>query len=39
MRYMHCNPVKAGLAKEPEQWPWSSYRSYAYDEAGMVKIK
>jgi hypothetical protein len=22
----------------PEQWAWSSYRSYAYDEEGMVKI-
>jgi hypothetical protein len=30
--------VKEGLVQEPEQWPWSSYRSYAYDEVGRVKI-
>ena len=38
LRYMHRNPVKAGLVQEPEQWLWSSYRSYAYDEVGMVKL-
>jgi putative transposase len=38
LRYMHRNPVKEGLVQEPEQWLWSSYRSYAYDEPGMVKI-
>jgi len=38
LRYMHRNPVKRGLVLEPEQWPWSSYRSYAYQEQGRVKI-
>jgi putative transposase len=38
LRYMHRNPVKEGLVREPEHWLWSSYRSYAYDEPGMVKI-
>lgn len=38
LRYMHRNPVKEGLVQEPEQWVWSSYRSYAYEEAGTVKI-
>lgn len=38
LRYMHRNPVKDGLVQVPEQWAWSSYRSYAYDEEGMVKI-
>lgn len=38
LRYMHRNPVKEGLVQEPEQWVWSSYRNYAYDEPGMVKI-
>jgi putative transposase len=38
LRYMHRNPVKEGLVPEPEQWPWSSYRSYAYQEAGVVKV-
>jgi putative transposase len=38
LRYMHRNPVKRGLVLEPEQWEWSSYRSYALDEEGMVRI-
>ncbi len=28
IRYIHANPVKAGLVKKPEQYIWSSYRSY-----------
>ena len=24
IRYIHYNPVNAGLVGEPEQWPWSS---------------
>jgi hypothetical protein len=35
---MHRNPVKRGLLLEPEQWEWSSYRSYGYQEKGRVKI-
>lgn len=27
-RYIHLNPVKAGLAACPEQYRWSSYRTY-----------
>ena len=38
LRYMHRNPVKRGLALQPEQWRWSSFRSYAYGERGMVLI-
>ena len=26
--YIHLNPVRAGLVKEPHQYPWSSYRFY-----------
>lgn len=25
--YIHRNPVKAGLCREPSDWPWSSARS------------
>ena len=35
---MHRTPVKRGVVLEPEQWQWSSYRSYAYQEDGRVKI-
>lgn len=27
-RYLHLNPVKAGLVQRPEEYPYSSYRSY-----------
>ena len=29
VEYIHLNPVRRGLVKQPEQWPWSSYREYA----------
>lgn len=38
LRYMHRNPVKRGLVSEPELWPWSSFRFYAYGEEGVVKV-
>jgi putative transposase len=25
LRYIPLNPVRAGLCKRPEEWPWSSY--------------
>lgn len=27
-RYIHLNPVRAGLVRRPEQWAWSSYAGY-----------
>ncbi len=27
-RYVHLNPVRAGVAPRPEDFPWSSYRWY-----------
>lgn len=27
-RYIHCNPVKAGLSKNPAAHPWTSHRHY-----------
>src|SRR5438876_12355155 len=35
---MHENPVERGLVLEPGQWIWSSFRDYAYDEPGRVKL-
>jgi len=35
---MHRNPVKRGLVLNPEQWEWGSYRSYALEEVGTVRI-
>ena len=28
LRYIHRNPVRRGLVKNPEDWQWSSYRHY-----------
>jgi len=30
--------ITRGLVQEPEQWLWSSYRSYAFGEVGAVRI-
>jgi putative transposase len=38
LRYMHRNPVKRGLVESPEQWRWSSYRSYLLEEVGPVRV-
>jgi REP element-mobilizing transposase RayT len=27
-RYIHLNPVKANLIRNPQEWTWSSYRHY-----------
>lgn len=27
-RYIHCNPVRAGIVKNPDEYPWSSHRAY-----------
>ena len=32
LRYLHRNPVKRGLVKEPGDWEWSSFRHYALRE-------
>jgi putative transposase len=38
LRYIHRNPVTRGLVSAPDQWRWSSFRSYMYGEPGLVKI-
>ena len=38
LRYIHRNPVKRALVAEPDQWPWSSFRAYAYQEPNPVTI-
>src|ERR1039457_1356693 len=32
VEYIHLNPVKAGPASRPQDWPWSS----AHDDAGTI---
>jgi putative transposase len=28
IRYIHLNPVRAGMVENPEEYPWSSHRAY-----------
>lgn len=37
-RYIHRNPVKAGLIDRPEAWRWSSASWYSRDRAGPITI-
>jgi len=39
LRYIHRNPVKAGLCERPEDWAWSSFRHYATGREGRVEIE
>jgi putative transposase len=39
LRYLHRNPVKRGLVKEPGAWKWSSFRHYALREIGIVELE
>ncbi len=39
LRYLHRNPVKRGLVREPAEWRWSSFRHYALREVGVVEIE
>jgi REP-associated tyrosine transposase len=38
LEYMHLNPVKRGLVKRPGDWPWSSFRFYAYGDTKMLAM-
>jgi putative transposase len=39
LRYIHRNPVKAGLCARAEDWPWSSFLHYATGIEGRVEIE
>lgn len=39
LRYIHCNPVKRGLCRTPEEWLWSSFRAWAFGEPGIVEVE
>src|SRR5579885_341942 len=38
LRYVNRNPVKRGLVSQPEQWQWSSFRSYSNGEIGAMRL-
>jgi putative transposase len=39
LRYIHRNPVKAGLCERPEDWEWGSFCCYATGCEGRVEIE
>ena len=39
LRYIHNNPVRAGLCSHPAKWRWSSYHAYFPHEGGSVPIE
>ena len=36
VRYIHQNPVKAGIVKNISDYPWSSYNQYIKKKSGLV---
>jgi REP-associated tyrosine transposase len=36
LNYMHANPVKRGLVRLAEEWPWSSYRYYHSEDPAAL---
>jgi len=38
-RYIHLNPVRAGMVKRPEEHPWSSYRDYVGERIAPEWLK
>jgi REP element-mobilizing transposase RayT len=36
-RYIHLNPVKAGIVKRPEEWPYSNYLEWIGRRTGTLK--
>lgn len=38
-RYIHLNPVSAGIVDNPEDWQWSSYNEYISGEETLCKYK
>jgi putative transposase len=38
LEYMHFNPVKRGLVKDPKDWVWSSYSAYSGRGPALLEI-
>jgi putative transposase len=32
IRYVHDNPVRRGLVEKPQDWPWTSYRTWTGED-------
>jgi putative transposase len=38
IRYVHENPVRRGLVERPEDWPWTSYRTWMGGEPEPIRL-
>ncbi len=38
LKYMHGNPVQRGMVTSPDQWPWSSFRSYFLRDDSILPV-
>jgi putative transposase len=38
IKYMHRNPVRRGLVERPEDWEWSSFRTYLTGEQRILRV-
>ena len=38
LNYLHNNPLKRGLAPEPGDWPWSSWRFYFRNDTSLLSM-
>ncbi len=38
LKYIHRNPVTRGLVEKPEDWRWSTYRHYRFNEPTPVQV-
>jgi len=38
LNYMHNNPVKRGLVRQPGDWPWSSWRFYFLNDISLLPM-
>ena len=36
--YMHNNPVERRLVSSPNEWPWSSWRFYYWEDASILRM-
>ena len=36
--YCHKNPMNRGLIDRPEDWPWSSFRYYEFDDRSLLAM-
>jgi REP element-mobilizing transposase RayT len=37
--YIHRNPVKAGLCREPQDWPWSNAHAFSANDCRYERLK